>query len=288
MRTLVLGASGFVGGHCYRLLSARGDDVVGTVGPSTPATGDLRALDIATPDGLRRLLWAIKPHAVIWCIKRNAVGADERTQNEMGLSVLREFDADQRLVFVSTDGVLPGVRGPYDEATTPQQILLDHPLAAYTNAKLWAEQYVTAHFPRACTVRVGPIYGRSVLGHWDDRVGQIRAELATGRPLSRAANIRRTFIEVQDLAQALVELSGNDVCGLLHLGPATSESHLSFARKVAMVWGLPDNLIEAFSLSEDEVRRRKVRLDTTMSTAKAQQVLQTRFRSVSQGLAPEQ
>lgn len=65
MRSLVTGASGFVGSHLVEYLCAQGDDVIGAVhGDGTPLPCSTVPLDVTDPRACRRVLAEVKPDAV--------------------------------------------------------------------------------------------------------------------------------------------------------------------------------------------------------------------------------
>jgi dTDP-4-dehydrorhamnose reductase len=284
---MVVGASGYLGAHVYRILAEQGDhEVLGTYGRSSDLHEGLIQVDLTVAESVRKMMVHTRPDVVIWCVKHTSPELDERELNHIGLrSVIDHASPRMRLLFVSTDGVLPGIEGPYPETVQPAPMLTDTPVAQYTNSKLDTEQYILSNWQDSCIVRVGPIYGRSVRGGWDPRMAALHGEFEHNRKVTRAANILRTFVQVEDLAHALAELASHDFQGLLHLGPEKSLSYYELALEVAKAWGYPASLVAPAIVSEAEAQLRHIRMDTTMSVGLAKSLLSTPFRTPEEALS---
>ncbi len=290
MTTLVIGASGFLGAHVYRRLLDEGAQVHGTCGRQHRS--GLQAVDLLDTEAMARYLISLRPDVVIWCAKASHAreNDDEQALNETGLcNVARSVPDATRLIFVSTDGVLPGTGGPHGEEVTPSAFSSDSSIARYTNGKLWAEQWLQSDSPLAHTttiVRTGMIYGRAVSGEWDARTAAVLKDFAAGEAFSRADNLLRTFVHVEELASALCELASIDcIPGILHAGPENGESHYTFARAIARAWSLPMHLLRPHQIPPEDVREREVRLDTRLNTSALRSKLATRFHSVDEMFA---
>ena len=284
MRVLVMGGSGFLGAHVWeRLRRTQGVEAVGTYGRRVSSL--LRPVDLTSSASVRRLVDGIRPDVLVWCARHTRAGLDERALHEVGLrAALSAAGPDVRLVFVSSDGVLPGARGPCTESAEPAPMINMTPLAQYTNAKIAAEKRIARECGNHCIARVGPIFGRTVQGDLDDRCRTLLENLKRGEICRCPANLWRTRAHVEDLAEALCELAAGNLRGVIHLGPERSESHFTFALAAARAFGYSERLIEPFDIDPDDARRREVRLDTTMDTSLARSTLRVRFRTVSEAL----
>lgn len=96
--------------------------------------------------------------------------------------------------------------------------------------------------------------------------------------------MRRTFIQVHDLAKALIELGQTDYRGGIHLGPTSVPNYFDFARDVCMVFGFEQHLVQPYTVSDEEIEAKAIRVDTTLDTRLAGSVLKTRFHTVAEGL----
>lgn len=284
MKALVIGASGFLGGHVYQLLKSMPQmTAVGTYGRNRLDT-DLCPVNLASYQSVQSMINAIEPDVVFWCAKHTS-DSSERELNLIGLrSLLESAKSSMRLIFVSTDGLLPGTYGNYDEKTVPVPINSNSSVALYTNSKLEAEGFIASSWGNYCIARVGPIYGRSVTGHWDQRIAGLVEAFNRGEIISRAENIRRTFIHVEDLAKGLVELVTTDYTGIIHLGPTESSCYFDFARTVCTSFQFRENLVHSSTISHEEMDAKAIRADTTLDTQLAKHILQTPFREITQGI----
>ena len=285
MNALVIGASGFLGAHVYQRLLDQGAHVHGTCGHHHRP--GLQAIDLLDTRDMARYLNSLRPDVVIWCAKRTHENGDEQALNETGLcNLVRSVPDATRLIFVSTDGVLPGTGGPHGEQVRPSPFSSDSSIARYTNGKLWAERWLQSDSPLARTttiVRTGMIYGRAVSGEWDARTAAVMNAFASGETFSRADNLLRTFVYVDELASALCELATIDcIRGIVHAGPEHGESHFSFARAIARAWSLPMHLVRPHQIPPEDVTEREVRLDTRLNTSFLSSKLATQFHSVDE------
>ncbi len=182
-----------------------------------------------------------------------------------------------RLIHLSTDQVFDGERPPYAESALP------NPITPYGRAKLEAERRVQAILPEATLVRTSLIWGLNPV----DVTSQMVLEIADGK---RAGGLfvdeYRSFVFVEDLAQALWELVSLDLQGLLHLGGAEVLSRLEFGRLIAPLHGRDPARLPAQRRADfPEPRPANCALDSAL----ARSLLQTRLRGVRevlQGLGP--
>jgi dTDP-4-dehydrorhamnose reductase len=143
-------------------------------------------------------------------------GPEAWTTNVDGSRIVALAARDRRLVHLSTDVVFSGLKGtPYDEYD-----LLD-PVTDYGRSKAAAEAEVASAHPSALIVRTSLIYGGDEPS---------KHELAARDP----ANVFfvdeiRCPVQVDDLADALVQLARGRESGPLHLVGADAVSRYEFA-----------------------------------------------------------
>ncbi|CAI8968309.1 NAD-dependent epimerase/dehydratase family protein [Brevibacillus sp. IT-7CA2] len=275
-RVLLLGASGYLGSQIYQeLLRDNAIDLMGTCF-SAQAVHQLLRVDGTDPPSFSALLQEFSPHVVIWALMS---ATDERELIEKGLDVLlSQLPEKRKLIFISTDGIFGRGTGSYREEDPPEPLDERNPLATYSNAKIRGEARIRERHPNHVIVRVGPIYGRNVVGQWDKRVASMCEDLKAGREMSRTGNLYKTFVHVEDVGKAIHELLHGSYLGTLHLGPAKKESYYSFYKKMALALGLNADGVKETLLTEAEALERGIPLDTSLRTKKAHELLQTRFR----------
>lgn len=171
---------------------------------------------------------------------------------------------------------------PHREDAEPAQLDERNPLASYCRAKIRGEELARERRARHLVVRFGPIYGKNAKGRWDKRTKDLAEALAQGRVALRTQNLYKSFVHVEDLARAVIELALGPHTGTLHVGPAEKASYYAFAVKMAEELGFEPGLVQADELSAERASELGIPLDTSLDTRKARSVLQTTFRSLTE------
>ncbi|MTE21688.1 NAD-dependent epimerase/dehydratase family protein [Streptomyces sp. TRM43335] len=222
MRVLVLGATGYLGGHIVEHLRAlpgvwvlragRGDRSRPrpTPGPSAapPAAEEPDpAVDLATvdPSELATLLWELSPDAVVNCA--GAVGGDALRQTEVNArgpavlcAALREAVPDVRLVHL-------GSAAEYGPGEPGHPVAEDHPtrpVGLYGAAKLAGTLAVTDSGLNAVVLRVFNPVGpgappTSLPGRF---AAELRRALPDGVVRVGDLSAHRDFVDARDVARA--------------------------------------------------------------------------------------
>ena len=165
------------------------------------------------------------------------------------------------------------------EEDHPSYINTSNPLSVYANAKIDGEILVSNH-PNHVIIRTGPLYGKDANGKWDKRIRVLIEQLSSGKPIERATNLFKTFVHVNDLSRAIVEMIEKDYIGIIHVGPLTKESYYTFSCKIAQSLGFKRDLILQAILEPKEAKRKGIPLDTSLNTQKCFSQLSTKFRGV--------
>jgi dTDP-4-dehydrorhamnose reductase len=278
VKGLVLGASGFLGGHVYHKLINNHliKEIVGT----SYLSGDkkLESININNRDEFEEFYKNRNPDFVIWTLMRPD---NEQPLIHKGLRKLLDVISEQTLlIYVSTDGIFSDGIGHFNENEEPSYLNKNNPSSTYTNAKLDGEKMIQQEHKNHIIIRTGPLYGQDLKGNWDPRVSNLQKALRANEPYKRADNIFKTFVHVEDLANAIIELLTIDYRGNLHVGPKMKESYYSFNSKIATKLELNNTLVISDQVSIEEIRERGVLLDTSLDTTKCNSLLITRFREV--------
>ena len=229
MRMLITGVSGHLGGTIARRAAAAGWEVAGTYFSNPADPGEW--LDIrdraAVDDHVRR----VKPAVVV----HTAAGREDWPLIADGSAyvALAATRVGARLVHVSTEAVFSGREGSYDEDALPD------PVYRYGAAKAAAETAVRAIDPAAAVVRTSLI-----LGYGRGAMERLTHDLVAGRGrgLLFTDQIRKP-IHVDDLADALIELSGNDYAGVLNVAGSDAVSRYELGILIAQRDGIdPDRI----------------------------------------------
>lgn len=270
MKMIILGASGFLVSWIYLKGKENNIAVIGT--QHTSNCSDLMKIDIYNDHDHDKIINE-KADVIIWCLM---VGKNENNLIQNGLKPLIEkLPDDTKFIYVSSDVFSEG-KGNYTEEDKPTYLDSTNPLSVYVNAKIDGELIVAEH-KNHIIIRNGPIFGVKVNGQWDHRITSLIYALSKGQQYKRASNIFKTFVEVEQLAHAIVELAALDYCGVLHLGPRTKESYYSFCMKIATKLNLETKLIVPYDIVDDEARKNAIPLDTSLNTDRCRKILKTKF-----------
>ncbi len=246
MSLLVTGATGYLGRELLRRTQA--------VGISS------RDADIRDAAAVATLFERLRPEAAI----NTAYRHDDRATTFDGAAHVAAAAAavGARLVHLSTDVVFDGEKGePYVEEDEPA------PLTDYGRAKADAERAVLEAHPGALVVRTSLIYGGLEPGPQE--------RLAADPDASFFTDEVRCPIQVGDLAQALIELSGRELGGRLHVAGADRLSRREFAELLA------GRAVRAAKSSDSGLVRPR---DCSLAIDRARELLHTRLRGAREVL----
>jgi dTDP-4-dehydrorhamnose reductase len=277
--TLVVGASGLVGGILLERLGARAR---GT--GLTKAAAPLLRLDIADRDEVSRVFEALRPrHVIVSAAYTDVNGCESDVDRSLRANVEGPAivaRACERIgascVFLSTDYVFDGEHGPHAPDELPR------PLNVYGRHKLEAEGLVLACCSRALVIRACNIYGwqpdgmNFVMACW--RLGR------EGRPMRVPSDQWGNPTHADDLAEAVVRALDRDLRGVLHLAGPDYVDRLDWARRTAQALGLDPGFIEGVPtalLAQAAPRPLRGGLDAR----EGEQAVGLRFAGLEEGLA---
>lgn len=278
VKGLVLGASGFLGGHVYYKLIENSSfkEITGTSYLSSEEK--LESINVNNGDEFEEFYKKNNPDLVIWTLMSTD---NEQLLIDKGLrNLLKVINEQTLLIYVSTDGIFSDGKGDFDENAQPAYLYKRNPLSTYTNAKLDGEKMIQQEHKNHIIIRTGPLYGQDLQGKWDPRVSALQKALRANETYKRADNIFKTFIHVEDLANAIIELLTIDYTGILHLGPKTKDSYYTFNKKIATKLELDNSLLISDQIAIEEAKERGVSLDTSLNTTKCNSILKSKFRTL--------
>lgn len=240
-RLLVTGAGGFLGAHVVERGRLAGWEVLAHLRLPRAQAPWLAASEVVPRElgkiaGLRAWLERLAPTAVVHtaALARAAeCEGDPALATRINVEASRELaracaGIGARFVHVSTDlvfGALPAPRGGFPESAAPA------PISHYGATKLAAEHAVVAADPLALVARLplllGPSHGRA-LGASDALIDA----LARGEAPRLFEDEWRTPLDVRSAAEALVELAGMPLAGLLHVAGPERMSRYELGRRV--------------------------------------------------------
>lgn len=220
MKYLIYGASGFLGGTLYSKIKADGHEVIGTYS-SNKTNDELVKVDLLDSEATIALYRETQPNVIIWTILNNEVGEIIAEQTLQPL--LKELSGC-RFIFVSTS---VAYEKNMSETVEPLIRTPDMYNYHYFNGKIKAESDVK-EYPNHVIVRPGSIYGIDAYGNYDMRTKQLQEHIQKKEQYIRAKNICFSIVEVNELAEAIIELSQNDFTGIINISEEQPISHYDF------------------------------------------------------------
>ncbi|PHU35640.1 hypothetical protein CSX01_03300 [Pseudobutyrivibrio ruminis] len=237
MKTLILGASGFLGGTIYFKLKNAGNDVLGTCNQNTNNTNLIKQ-DVFDVDSLLHLVNGYKPDVIIWTIMNHEW--EEEIADKV-LPILCPAIGDIRFIFLSTS-----VAYEQNMAEDVKPFLRDETSYNhhYFNGKIKSEQ-VIKNLSNYCIIRPGSIYGINPIGEMDKRSLLLKEHVDSGEKYIRANNIVFSIVDVNDLADAIIELISNKYIGIINISEEKPVSHYYFNKFLCQKYGWDDSCIVA-------------------------------------------
>ncbi len=246
MRVLVIGASGFIGRYVSRRLVASGHAVFSTYNSRPPADdgASWHRVEITDPAAMDALFSLAQPEVVVHLAAMADVGTAERnphvathvnaTATETIARLCERYAA--RLVFISTEYVFDGQRGPYTEADTPA------PTTQYGRTKFAAERSVADLVSNWSILRTSIVYGWPAPGR-RNFVPMLVERLRNGEPYRGSTNVFRSPVYVEHLVDGIERLVETEDTGVHHIAGSDWVTMYEFAVAVAAKFGLDTSLV---------------------------------------------
>jgi dTDP-4-dehydrorhamnose reductase len=235
MRLLIIGASGYLGNTIYKKLKERTiDDIFGTCCKSS--NKELFQINVLNRLDIKKLL-SFKPNIIIWSIMDTE---QEMLLSQIGVNeIVNNISKDVRLIYVSTT---VGKGKDQNENIIPHKRSPNEYLSKYINGKIEGESIVRKHH-NYVIVRPGSIYGYGYDGKMDSRMKGLSEISKTGKDYSRTANMYASFVNVQDLADAIIELAYSTFTGIINISGEKPVSHYNFNIYLASLMNIDNGFI---------------------------------------------
>lgn len=241
-------------------------------------------LDIASEKAIQDLVEKLQPQVVIHTAAwGNLEKCEENPQqafhiNTTSAEVFAEMceRTESRFIFISSDMVFDGKKGNYKETDKT------NPLNVYGKTKLNAEKFIRVICTNYVIARSALIFGSPITGS-NSFSEKILKQVSTGQTMPLFTDQYRSPILVQNLAEALLELSRSDFCGLIHLGGRERTDRYTFGTCLADIKGFSQDLLKPVSMSTFKTKAPRPR-DTSFDISKAERLLNSRLLGFRQGL----
>jgi dTDP-4-dehydrorhamnose reductase len=235
MKLLIIGASGYLGNTIYKKIRDYSkDEIYGTCNSSR--NHELLQINVLDKLDIDKML-SLNPEVIIWSIMNQE---QEMLLSEIGLNtIVDKITKDVRLIYVSTT---LGKGKDQIEDVIPHKRKPDEYLTEYINGKIQGENIVRKHTNHVI-VRPGSIYGYDYDGKMDSRMKGLLEISKTGKKYSRTANMYASFVNVENLADAIIELSYNSFTGTINISGEKPVSHYDFNRYLASLMNIDNSFI---------------------------------------------
>lgn len=235
MRLLIIGASGYLGNTIYKKLKeCTNDDICGTCYKTR--NHELLQINVLNKLDIKKML-SPRPDIIICSIMDQE---HEMLLSQIGVSeIVNNISKDTRLIYIST---IVGKGKDQVENVIPHRRMINEYLSQYVNGKIEGESIVQKHLNHVI-VRPGSIYGYDCDGKMDLRMKELFEISETGKDYSRTANMYASFVNVQELAEAIIELAYNKFTGVINISGEKPVSHYDFNKYLASLMNIDDSFI---------------------------------------------
>ncbi|MBI5711920.1 MAG: sugar nucleotide-binding protein [Chloroflexi bacterium] len=284
VNTLVVGGSGFVGSKIVsEATKGQGCEIAYTYATRKV---DLPArayqVKLEEGDGLERCILETNPRVVVYCAVPFKDQPLHKTISVDGvkraLSKLREVNPSARFIYVSTNAVFSGARGPCRESDLPDPESRHDHYREYALTRAEGERVAQEMWTNTIIVRTSNVDGRDINGNLNSRLSFSVERLRSGQPLPRFCNRRISPTLVDNLAAAMLEVihPSFNYRGVLHVAGSQQVTDYEYAKLLARQIGVDENLVEEDYSDESS----NISLDVTFT----QSLLRTRLLNVAEQL----
>jgi len=282
---LVTGASGLLGSNFVMEAQQIGEDIIAVSNLNHIYFSLIKIvqMDLKDKEKIDELFEALTPEWVVHCAALTNVDWCEQhpyetyeINTEASRNLARAADrVGSRFIYISTDSVFDGSRGNYSENDTPS------PINIYAKSKLAGERAVQDESESSLIIRTD-IYGWNAceklsLAEW------ILKELESNRTINGFTDVIFTPILVNDLSEIIFESMKYKLSGIYNIAGVQACSKYDFARDIAEIFNLNDQLIEPISISDSSLRVPRPR-NVTLNTKKICEKLDISMHDVKSGL----
>jgi len=281
---LIIGGSGFVGSKLVGAALKAGLKVAYTYSRNQlllPATS--YQVQIENGQELETCITKSQPHCIVYCAVPPP-RSDEYLHELVSVQGIQRVCTSLKnlenckLIYISTNSVFSGQDGPYKESDLPDPEKRHDQYRIYGLTRELGERVALNSWDNTIVVRTSDVNGKDQVGKLNPRLINLFDQLEAGNVVERSANAFISPSLVDNLAESLLEISGQNFTyhGVLHLAGNEQISYFDFACLVAEKATLDKTLIKPeFS------KVWNIGLDTCHS----QSLLQTSFLNVNEQLS---
>jgi len=245
-KMMIVGGSGLLGGHLINA-AQRDFEVVATyLGHPMEVPGcTCIPMNITDTQGTERIILDKKPDLIILSAAQRNVDYCETNKEEVWkINVegarnvaLASKKSGSKLIYLSTDLVFDGKKGPYVEEDKT------NPVNHYGVTKLEGEREVARVLEDYAIARVSVLYDVNPFEHTTNFVAWVHSSLKQGKPLSLFTDQYRNATYIKNACSALLSIFKKDEKGIFHVAGKTCENRYDIGMKMAEIFGFDNSLI---------------------------------------------
>ena len=232
MNVFIIGASGLVGSNCLKHFAEQGWNVKGSYfSYPTDNCVFFNTLDLNHPDNFDLLNW--KPDIIIhcgalthvdYCEQHPEESYEKTVQSTLNIIAIAKA-SNAKLVYLSTDYIYDGLKGPYQEDAAI------NPISIYGKHKLLAEESVL-QYDNALVIRITNVYGDEERGK--NFIARIIQQCKEGQHLTLKLPIDQyaTPTNAMDIAKAMFLLLKDQHKGVFNIGSTDYMNRVALALRV--------------------------------------------------------
>ena len=280
MRIFIAGASGFIGSILFDDFSKE-HEVFGSF-YSNPIEG-LNHLDITDKKAVDKIITLLRPDVIIHpAANPNVEFCEEdpretwRVNVEGSKNLIKSAkDIGAKFVFFSSDYIFDGTDGPYSEEDRP------NPINEYGKQKLAVEKLIKGSLENYLIIRITVVYGWE--RHGKNFVMAMIRNLNSGKFMKIPYDQVGSPTYANNMVQVVKELVELDKTGVYHVAGSDLMNRYAFARNVANIFELDENLLIPVTTNELGQKAKRP-LKAGMKIAKVQKDVSVHLMGVKEGL----
>ena len=284
MKLLVLGGSGLIGNGIIKKLKSE-FEIFTTYNRNSLSINDVPAIQCSFPNNLDKLEQIVqkeKPDVLINTIGYSNIDFCELNKNDTEIlhvkttericNICENYGSKQ--IFLSSDYVFDGEVGNYSETDVP------NPVNFYGLSKLKAEQIILRN-------SVNAVIRTSVIYDWDYRsrfFNYVVNNLKKNESVKATTDVYNSVTFLDNLVDSISKVIKFERNGIFHVVDSTCSNRFEFAKDIAKIFELDENLIENISVRDDSKNIAKRPKNACLNNSKAKKELEMNFNTIEEGI----
>jgi len=282
MKILVLGGSGLVGEHF--ITNSKSNDFITTYKNNETNFSNISSVKINLPQDwskLEELILKEKPDVVLNSIAYSNSDFCETNREEtytLHVKISEKITTlcskiNSKIVFLSTDYVFDGKKGNYTESDET------NPINYYGHSKDLAEK-ITLKNKNNLVLRTAMVYGLSSKVRF---LRYVIENLRENKEINAYDDIFNSATLLGDLTNGIAKAIEFDANGIYHMVGSNCVSRFDFAKTVAKVFNLNENLVKPVSIVSAKLKAQRP-VKPCLNNSKAVKTFNIKFSSINEGI----